>query len=142
MISFFAGSVARGDKVFGGSDEIGKGVFFSLQAACIVPGFAEFAAAANVSDGVNDAAVEETEAIGIEIYWHGDAVAAVAVEEERSGAVARGGIAIEDGERNFCAIGRGGVQAFAGVLGSMVAAENWLLFAQGALAGGNVEIEN
>jgi len=72
-----------------GGNEIGEGVEFIAHAASVVPGLAEFAAAANVRDGEDDAAVEKAEAIGTESDGHGDAVAAVPVEEERSGAVER-----------------------------------------------------
>src|SRR5205814_6584848 len=77
------------DEEFSGGNEIGEGVEFVAHAACIVPGFAEFAAAANVRDGEDDATVEKAEAIRTESDRHRDAVAAVPVEEKRSGAVER-----------------------------------------------------
>ncbi len=74
---------------FSGGSEIGEGVEFVAHAAGVVPGFAELTAAANVRDGEDDAAVEKAEAIGTESDRHGDAVAAVTVEEQWSGAVKR-----------------------------------------------------
>ena len=74
---------------FSGGNEIGESVEFIAHAAGVVPGFAEFTAAANVRDGEDDAAVEQAEAIRTESDGHRDAVAAVTVEEERSGAVER-----------------------------------------------------
>ena len=58
--------VVERDEVFGGFDEIGEGVELFVHAAGVVPGLAEFAAAADVGDGEGDAAIDEAEAIGIE----------------------------------------------------------------------------
>ena len=64
-------------------DEVGEGVELFVHAAGVVPGLAEFAAAADVGDGEGDAAVEQAEAIRIESDGYGDAVAAIAVEKKR-----------------------------------------------------------
>ena len=88
---------APSDEILGAGDEIGERVHFSVHAASIMPGLAEFAAAANVSDGEDDAAIEEAEPVGTEGHGHRKAVAAVAVEEKRGGGVAGGVVAIDDG---------------------------------------------
>src|SRR5579863_9043072 len=128
--------------MFGGRDEIGEGVALMAHAAGIVPGFAEFAAAANVSYGIDDATVEQAKAIRTEIDRHGDAVASVAIKKKRRAAVARCRSFVDERERDSCAVGRYGVNAFTGVERGVVASEDWLLFAQCALAGGYVEIED
>ncbi len=112
-----------------------------MHAAGIVPGLAEFAAAANVGDSEDDAAVEKAEAIGTEGDGHGDAVAAVTVKQERGAAVAGSVVAVDDRHGDFCAVGGDSVEAFAGVERWIVAAEDGLLLAQGAVAGADVEVE-
>jgi hypothetical protein len=89
----------------------------------VVPGFAELAAAADVGNSKGYAAVEQAKAIRIEVDGDRDAVAAIAVEQERSGTVA-GGVAARLPARWECGRRRsGGVEAFADVLRWIVAAE-------------------
>src|SRR5258707_15702119 len=102
--------------MFGGGDEVGEGIALFVHARGVVPGLAEFAAAAHVRDGINHAAVKQAQAIRTEADRNGDAVAAVAVEEQRSAPVARSFAAINDRERNASAIGCGRVQALTDVL--------------------------
>src|SRR6267154_962465 len=128
--------------MFGGGDEVGEGVALFVHARGIVPGFAEFAAAAHVGDGVDHAAVEKAQAIRTEADWDGDAVAAVAVEEQRSAGVAWSFTAIDDREGNARAIRCGRVQALTDVLLWIVPAEDRLLLAENLLAGAEVVIED
>src|SRR6266436_1652564 len=128
--------------MFGGGDKVGEGVALLVHARGVVPGLAEFAAAAHVGDGVDHAAVEKAQAIRTEADWDGNAVAAVAVEEQGSARVARSVAAIDDGEGNPGAVGRCGVQALADVLGWIIAAEDGLLLAENLLAGAEVVIED
>src|SRR5258708_26143494 len=88
--------VARCDEMFRGRDEIGEGVALIAHAPGIVPGLAEFAASADVRDSEDDAAVEEAETIRIEIDRHGNTIAAVPVEQQRSAAVTRRVFSIDD----------------------------------------------
>ena len=104
-----------------------------MHATGIVPGFAEFTATANVCDGEDYAAVEQAEAIRIEIDRHGDAVAAVTVEEERSGAVAWRRFFEDDGDGDARAVAGYGVETFAVVERRIVSAQDRLLFAKGVL---------
>src|SRR5579859_931058 len=128
--------------MFGGRDEIGEGVALMAHAAGIVPGFAEFAAAANVGYGVDDAAIEQAKAIRTEIDRHGDAVASVAIKKKRRAAVARCRSFVDERERDSGAVVGDGVDSFAGVERGVVASEDWLLFAHCALACDYVEIED
>src|SRR5882757_8978075 len=128
--------------MFGGGDEVSEGVALFVHACSVVPGLAEFAAAAHVGDGVDHAAVEQAQAIRTEADWYGDAVAAVAVEEQRSAGVARSVAAIDEGERNAGAIGCGRVQALTDVLLWIVAADDGLLLAEDLLAGTQVVVED
>src|SRR5262249_7685837 len=114
--------VALGDEMLGGGDEIGECVAFVVHAAGIVPRFAELAAAANVRDGVGDAAIKKTEALRAERNGDGDAIAAVAIQEQRRGSVTRSVTATNQGDGDRSAVGRGGVDAFADVLRWVVAA--------------------
>src|SRR5258705_9475667 len=128
--------------MFGGGDEVGEGVALFVHARSVVPGLAEFAAAADVGDGIDHAAVEQAQAIRTEADRNGDSVAAVAVEQQRSARVARSFAAIDDGDRNARAAGRCGVQALTDVLLWIVAAEDGLLLAENLLAGTQVVIED
>src|SRR5580693_8857502 len=99
--------------MLGRVDKIGKGVEFVMHAPGVVPGFAEFTAAADVGNSEGHAAVEKAEAIRIEGHWHGDAVATVAVQKKRGRGIARGVAAIDNGQRNARAVLRGGVETLA-----------------------------
>src|SRR5512136_2178265 len=101
-----------------------------MHAPSVVPGFAQFAATADVGDREDDSAVEQAEAIGAESDRRGDAVTAVAVEEKWSAAVAGSLVVVDHGDGDFGAVGRDGVEALAGVDSRIVAAENGLLFAE------------
>src|SRR5258708_17538536 len=98
-----------------------------MHAACIVPGLAEFAAAANVGDSEDEAAVEKAEAIGTEGDGHGDAVAAVTVKQERGAAIAGSVVAVDGRDGGFWGVGGGSVEAFAGVERWIVAAADRVL---------------
>ncbi len=89
------------DEVAGGGDEVGERVLLVQQLAVVVPVAAQLAAAADVRDGEDEARGRAatgamTEKLGI----HAGLVRAVAVDERRGGAVARGrpcGTTIETG---------------------------------------------
>src|SRR5439155_23136191 len=95
----------------GGSDEVGESVELVAHATGVVPGFAEFASTADVRDGVGDTAVEQAETVRIETDGHGGAVAPVAVEEKRGGAIMGRVLAGDEGDRELCAVGGGGGEA-------------------------------
>src|SRR5207253_2517148 len=80
---FFRRGVVLRDQIFRSGNEICKGVLFLLHAPAVVPGLSEFAAAPNVRNGVDHAALQKTQAIRIEVHGHGDAIAAVAVKKQR-----------------------------------------------------------
>src|SRR5262249_55428855 len=82
-------SITLRDELFGGGDEIGEGVAFVMHSAGVVPGLAEFAATADVGDSEGHATIEKAEAIRVEANRDGDAVAAIAVQQKRSGIVTR-----------------------------------------------------
>src|SRR3546814_19260688 len=70
-----------------GRDEVAEGVGLLLQLAIEIPAVALVGAAADVGDGVDEAAVDEAEAVGREGRRNANAVGAVAVEQQGSGAV-------------------------------------------------------
>src|SRR5437899_1247265 len=120
---------AQRDQIFGTSDEIGEGIHLAVHAASVVPGLAEFAATTDVGDGEDYTAIEKAQAIGTEADGHGKAVAAVAVKKQGRAAIAGSGVAIDDGDGNFGAVGGDGVETFAGVESGMGAAEEGLRLA-------------
>src|SRR5438270_590334 len=91
------------------------------------PVFANIAAAAAVRHSVNHAAVQQAQPVRAEIHRNRDSIAAVAIEEQWGGAIARRIAAINDGERHARSVGRGGMQSLTDVWRSIVAAENRLL---------------
>jgi len=117
----FFGGVTLGDEVFSGGDEVGESVELLFHAAGVVPSLAEFTPATNMGIGIDDAAVEETQTVGAEIDRDGDAVAAVAIKEERSGAVTRSVFVKDNGDGDASAVRRGGVEALGNVLRGIVA---------------------
>src|SRR5208337_2906608 len=138
----FLGGEFFGQEMIGGSDEIGEGVELVVHAPSVMPRLAEFAAAADVGNGKDDAAIEKADAVGTEGDGHGKAVATVAVEEERGAAVARSAVAVHNGEGDARAVGSCGVEPFAAVQLGVVAAEDGLLFAKNALAGAEIVVED
>ena len=84
-----APGVAFPDQELARGDEVGEGVELLLALALRIPAIALVLAAADVGDGEDEAAVDEAEPAGREACRDGDAVGAVAVEEERRGAVER-----------------------------------------------------
>src|ERR1700687_2724219 len=128
--------------MLGCGNEIGEGIHLAAHATGVVPGFTHFAAAANMRDGENQSAIEETEAIRTEGDGNRNAVAAVAVQQERglSLSVERRIAARDERDRYLGSVRRGGVNSFAGVKGRVVPAQDCLLFEQGAGASDDVEV--
>ncbi len=130
------------DQEFGAVDEVEEGIFLLHEHAVFAPFFAHFVAAANVGDGVGHAAIEQAQALAGKRGRRADAVGAVAVEEQRRLAVAHEALLVDDGDRHFDAIARGGPEALAGVLLRVVSAEHFLLFQQGGFAARRIVIED
>ena len=104
------------------------------QLAVRVPVIALVLAAANVRDGVDEAAVDKRQPRRRERGGDGDAVGAVAVEEHRRRAVERRVAAIEDRHRHGLAIGGGRIEPARHVVGRVVSARHLLALAQRACA--------
>jgi hypothetical protein len=58
-----AGRVLLGHQVVGAGDEVGEGVALGQQLAAVVPVLAQFAAAADMGQGVDHAAVQQAQPI-------------------------------------------------------------------------------
>ena len=67
-------------------DEIAEGVHFLRQLPFAVPAPTLLAAAAHMGDGVDEAAIDEREPVGIEGCWDRNSVRTVAVEKAWRGA--------------------------------------------------------
>ena len=98
--------VALGDEMLGHGDEIAEGVGLLLPLAVLVPGIALVLAAADMGDGVDEAAVGQRQAVGVEGGRHGDAVGAVAVEQAGRRAVERRVAVVEQRDRHQFAVMR------------------------------------
>jgi len=111
--------ITLGDQVLGAGDEVGEGVHLLLQLAVITPSFAHVAAATNVSDGIDIAAVEQTDSSAAEAGGDGDAVRAVGVEVAL--ATFRQFTLVDQGDGHNGAIRCGGEDTFAAVSSEIVA---------------------
>ena len=87
--------------------EVGEGVGLLLALAVEVPAPALVRAAAHVGDGIDEAAVDQREAVGRERRRHRHAIGAVAVEQERRAAVPRQVAPVQDRDRHLGAVVRG-----------------------------------
>ena len=102
--------------MLGAGDEVGERILFLEQLAVIVPFFAHLGAAANMCDRIDKAAVEQAEAIGRKARIDAVAVRAVAIKQQWAAAVALEGLAIDQRNRHFGAVGRRRENAFGVVL--------------------------
>src|SRR5262249_35598352 len=84
-------------------------------------------AAADVGHGVNDAAVEQAQAVGIERRRHRGAVGAVAVQQQWGFAVFLQALLVDERDRDLRAVGGGGGNTFGGIARGVVAAHLGLL---------------
>ncbi len=81
--------VTLGHQMAGGGDEIGKRVDLLFAFPVLVPGVTLFLAATDMRDGVDEAAIDQRQAVGVEGGGHRHAVGAVTVEQAGGGAVER-----------------------------------------------------
>ena len=107
-----------------------------------MPGFAHFAAAANMRDGHGNAAVDQAENIGIETNVVGRAVRAVGSEIHGAFAVLFGVLQMHYGNRDLDAIGSGRVNLLDLIFRAVVTAGDFFLLQQSGLAGGDVVFEH
>ena len=76
-------AVAVFDQRLGGVDEIVETVRFVRQLALFVPALPQLAAAAHVDQRIDEAAIQQADAVGAERWIHAHAVSAVAVHQQR-----------------------------------------------------------
>ena len=68
-------------EVFCGGDEVGKCVHLLVALAVFIPGKTLVLAAANMSDGIDEAAIHERQSRGAEACRNGDAIGAIAIKQ-------------------------------------------------------------
>jgi hypothetical protein len=85
--TFVLGAVARGDEMTRDVDEVGEGMHLVESAPVVVPGAAHFLAAAHMRDGIDEAAIEQTQARRRKARIGGQPVGAIGVLQQRRGAV-------------------------------------------------------
>ena len=120
--------VAGLGQIFGDRDEIREGVDLVLAAPGIVPTLALFDPAADVGDGVDEAAVDQREQIGNDIGLEEIAVGTVRRQKKWRRAVDRQALAVQNRDRYLFLGGRGEQPAH--LVGSgIVPAWNLLLLA-------------
>ena len=130
-----------GDEVIRRGDEVGEGVALVLAAALLVPGEALVLAAADVGDGIDEAAVDQRQRVRVEARRDRDAVGPVSVEKARSGPVEGGVAVVEEADGDALAVRRGGEDAPRDVVLRIVAGRHFLGLEQRALARPHVVVE-
>jgi hypothetical protein len=75
--------------VFGAGNEIAERIVLVFQLARLVPAPPLFLPAANMRDGIDEAAVNQRQNIGVEARRNADAIGAIAVKPERCAAFKR-----------------------------------------------------
>ena len=105
-----------------------------------MPGLAHFVAAPDVRDDVDHAPVQQAEAGNGESGGGTIAVRPVGIEEEGRAAVPFHTLPVHHGERHLRTIPGRGPEAFRGVLGPVIAAQNLGFLEQGLLPGGHVAV--
>ena len=111
-------------------DVIGEGVELLFALALGVPAVALVLAAADVGDRKDEAAIDQREPAGGERRRDADAVGAVAVEEQRGGAVQRRSLLVDERDRHGLPVGCRRMQAAGDVVGGVMAARHLLRLAQ------------
>ncbi len=122
--------VAGLDQRMAAGDEIRKGVGLLLALAVHVPAPSLLGAASHMGDGVDEAAVDEREQVGAEGGRHQRAVGAVAVEQERRGAVQGQVAPVQERDRHRLPVRRRGEEAARDVILRSVAARHDLALAE------------
>ena len=133
------GGVALLDQAAADIDEVVESVGALEHLALQVPAPAEVVAAADMRDGIGEAAVDQAEARGRKAGRHGIAIGAIGIKVERHGAVLAI-LAIDHADRDHRAVARLHAQAFGGVERGVVAARDFLLLEQFEPACGDVVV--
>ena len=95
------------DEMVGRGDEIGEGVLLLQALAVFVPVIAFVLAAANMGDGIDEAAIGEGQAIGVEACRNGDAIGAIAIKQAWRRTIDLRVAMIDDGDGHDLAIRSG-----------------------------------
>src|SRR5207247_9854667 len=100
----FVARVLFFNQLFCRSSEIVEHVLLFCQVACLVPVFAELAAASNIRHHIDTAVVEPKPARKFEIRGHADSVATVAIKQCRVLPISFHSFSENDVERNSRAV--------------------------------------
>src|ERR1700674_954048 len=128
--------------MFGGRDKVRKSIPLLFHAPRVVPGLSQLASAADVRNGEDRASIQQAQTIRIEVHRNGDAVAPVAVKEQRGRTITRCVAAVDDGKRHPCLVGSGGMQTLTYILRRVVATKNGLLLSKDSLPGADVVVKD
>ena len=120
--------------MFSRRDEVGKCVRLGGKFAFAIPAPALVGAAAHMGDRIDEAAVDERQAVGVERGGDGDAVGAVAIDEAGRGPVERRVLAEQDRDRHGLAVGGRREQPPRHIVGWIVSARHFPPLAQDSRA--------
>src|SRR4029077_2044507 len=124
------------------SDEIGESVFLVHHATIIVPGFAHFAAAADMSDGHHYSAINHAENRRVERDVIGSAIRTVASQIDWPFSIELGAFEMRNRDGNFHAVGCSGENSFHLITGTIVTAWNFPLLEQSTCGARNIVVKN
>src|SRR5687768_7290177 len=123
-------------------DEIGEAVHLLLALTVLVPAIALVLAATIMGKRVDEAEIDKRQRMRGEAGRNGHAIGAVAVKEERGGAIERRRLAVEERDGNALAVLCRRHDAAGDVEARIVAARNLLRLPQGTLPTLHVVIEH
>ncbi len=132
---------AFGNEVPCGSDEIGERVHLLVALAVFIPGKTLVLAAADMRDGVDEAAIHEREPRRAEACRNGDAIGAVAIKQAGRGAVELCILVIEQGHRHQFTIRSLGEHPARDIVMRIVTGRNFLRLQKLPLARPHIVVE-
>ena len=133
--------IALGDEMPRGGEEVAEGVRLLQELAVLVPAPALVGSAAHVGDGVDEAAVDQREAIAREARLDRIAIGAVAGEQKRRGAVELGVAPHQERHRHALAVFGAGEDE-PGEIALGIEAGDLLLLDERPRAGGAIVVED
>ena len=121
-------------------DEVGEGMHLVESASIVVPGAPHFLAASHMRDGIDEAAIQQTQARRRKARIDGQPVGAVGVLQQRRGAVELHARAVHQGYGDACAVARRHEQKLGAILGGVEAADDRIALQQNLLAAADVVV--
>ena len=133
---------ASARQIFARGDKVGEAIGLFLALAVAVPAIALVLAAADMGDGIDEAAIHQAESVGGEGGRDGHAVGAIAIEQKRRRAVELRVLAVEQRDRDRLAVLGGRHNAARDIGGWIVTARNFLSLTKDPLTRAHVVVDH